>query len=171
MVVVEQFANSPTCTLGNFACAPGGADTDVLAGDGSAFADVASGVEWVKCDKIACTLSNTLGRCSGSLGGSFADVPGSSTDVATGASLMRLTLGGRLRGIGMGRRGLSLAVLTAGVQAADGECEKGDEWSWECGSHGLDLPLVRLGGPAEDSLSRRRSWQNPKCWSYKPKRR
>jgi hypothetical protein len=129
MVMVEYFANSPTCTLGNFACALGGADSDVLAGNGSAFADIASGVEWVKCDKIACTLPNTLGRRSGTLGGSFADVPGASTDVATWAALLRLVLGGRLRCIGMLRRGLSLAVLTAGVQAADGkrECEKRDE--------------------------------------------
>jgi hypothetical protein len=93
MVMVEYFADSPTCALGNFPCALGGADADVLAGDGSAFADIASGVEGVKCDKIACTLPNTFGRRSRSLGGSFADIPGSSTDVATWAALMRLVLG------------------------------------------------------------------------------
>ena len=52
MVMVEYFANSPACALGNFACALGGADADVLASHGSAFADVASRVEWVKCDEV-----------------------------------------------------------------------------------------------------------------------
>jgi hypothetical protein len=59
MVMVEYFANSPTCALGDFACALGGADTDVLASDGSAFGDIASGVEWVECDKVARTFPDT----------------------------------------------------------------------------------------------------------------
>jgi hypothetical protein len=96
MVMVEYSANSPTCALGDFARALSGADADVLAGDGSAFGDIASSVEWVKCDKVARTLPNTLGRRSSALGGSFADVSGAPTDVAAGAALMGLLLGGRL---------------------------------------------------------------------------
>jgi hypothetical protein len=56
MVMVEYSANFPACALGYFACALGGADADVLAGDGSAFGDIASGVERVKCDKVARTF-------------------------------------------------------------------------------------------------------------------
>ena len=156
MVMVEYFANSPTCALGDFACALGGADADVFAGDGSAFADIASGVDWVKCDQVARTFSNTLGRRSSALGGSFADVSGTLTDVATWAALMGLLLRSRLRRVGMLRRGLGLAVLTGGVLAPDGkcECEERDERFWEFGSHGLNLPLVRFDASAEDSLSK-----------------
>ena len=117
MVMVEYFANSPTCALGDFACALGGADADVLAGNGSAFADIASGVEWVKCDKVARTFPNTLGRRSSALGGSFADVSGASTDVATGAALTGLLLGCRLR------RWLGLTVLSASALDGDGKRE------------------------------------------------
>jgi hypothetical protein len=74
MGMVEYFANSPTCALGDFACTFGGSNANVLAGDCSAFADIAGRVEWVKCDKVACTLPNTLGRRTGALRGSFADV-------------------------------------------------------------------------------------------------
>jgi hypothetical protein len=154
MAMVEYFANSPTCALGDFACAFGGADADVLASRGSAFADIARGVEWVKCDKVARTFPNTLGRRSSALGGSFADVSGASADVATGAALMGL-LGGRLRFVGMLRRRLGLAVLPASVLAADSkcECEDHDDWFYECGSHGLNLPLFRFDSSGEDSLS------------------
>jgi len=120
--MVQYFANSPTCPLGDFACALGGADADVLAGDSSAFSDIASGVEWVKCDKVARTFPNALGRRSSALGGSFADVSGAPTDVPTWAALMGLPLGGRLRCVGMLRRGLGLAGLTGGVLAADSKC-------------------------------------------------
>jgi hypothetical protein len=96
MVMVEYFADTPTCALGDFACALGGADADVLASDGSAFGDIASGVEWMKCDKVASTFPDTLGCRSSSLGGSFADVSSASADVATGADLMGLLPGGRL---------------------------------------------------------------------------
>lgn len=141
MVMVEYFANSPTCALGDFACALGGADSDVLAGNGSAFADIARGVEWVKCDKVARTFPDTLGCRSSAFGGSFAYVSGAPTYVATGAALMGLLLGGRLRCLGL-RRGLGLAVLTGGVLARDGKCkcEERDGWFWECGSHGLNPP-------------------------------
>ena len=137
MVMVEYFANSPTCAFGDFACALGGANADVFAGNGSAFADIASGVEWVKCDKVARTFPNTLGRRSSSLGGAFADVSCAFPDVATWAAFMGLLLGGRLRCVGMLRLGWGLAVLTGGVLAADGkrECKERDEWFRECGSH------------------------------------
>jgi hypothetical protein len=156
MVMVEYSANSPTCALGDFACALGSADADVLAGDGAAFADIASGVERVKCDKVARTFPNPLGHRSSALGGSFADVSGALTDVATWAALMGLPLGGRVRCVGLLWRRLGLAVLTGGVLAADGKCEyeERDEWFWECGSHGLDLSLLRFDASAEDSISR-----------------
>ncbi len=130
MVMVEYFANTPTGALGDFACAFDGADADVLARDGSAFADIASGVEWVKCDKVACTFSNTLGRRSSTLGGSFADGSSASPDIATGTAMMGLLRGGRLRCAGRLRRGLGLAVLTRGVLAADGKCECDERDGW-----------------------------------------
>ncbi len=130
MVMVEHFADSPTSAFGDFACALGSADADVLARDGSALGDIARRVDWVKCDKIARTFPNTIGRRSSALGGSFADVSGALTGVATGAALRRVLLGGRLRCVGRLRRGLGLAVLTEGVLAADEkcECEERDEW-------------------------------------------
>lgn len=139
MVMPEYFSNSPACALGDFACALGRTHADVLAGDSSAFADIASGVEWVKCDKVARTFPNTLGRRSSALGGSFADVTGAPSDLATGAALMGLLPGGRLRSVGRLRPGLGLAVLTGGVLNANGKCEckERDEWFWECGSHGV----------------------------------
>jgi hypothetical protein len=155
MVVVEYFANTPTCTFGDIACALGGANTDVLARDGSAFADIACGFEWVKCDKVARTFSNTFGRCSSAFAGSLADVSRAPTDVSTGAVLMGLLFSGRLRCLSRLRRRLGLAVLTGCVLAAYGkcECEEHDRQFWECVSHGLTLPLVRFDAPAEDSLS------------------
>jgi hypothetical protein len=94
VVMMEYVANSPTCALGDFACALCCANADVFARDGSAFGDIASGVEWVECDEVTRTFPNTLGRCSSTLGGSFADVSGAPADVATGAALMRLLGGG-----------------------------------------------------------------------------
>jgi hypothetical protein len=156
MMVVEYFADSPTCALGDFTGALGGADADVLTGDGCTLAHIACGVEWVKRDKVARTFPNTLGCRSSALGGSFADVSGAPTDVATGAALMGLLLGGRLRCAGRLRRGLGLAALTGGVLATDGkcECEKRDGWFWKCGSHGLNLNPVRFDLTAQDSLSK-----------------
>jgi hypothetical protein len=138
MVMVEYFANSPNCALGDFACALGSADADVLASHGSAFADIASGVEWVKCDKVTRTFPNALGRRPSAFGGSFANVSGAPADVAAGAALIGMLTGRRPRCVGSLRLGLGLVVLTAGVLAADGkcECEEPDEWFWECGSHG-----------------------------------
>src|SRR5580704_7261258 len=97
MVMVEYFANTPTCALGNFACALGGADTDVLACDGCTLADIASGGDWVKCDEVARTFADALGRRSSALGGSLAYVSGAPSDVAAGAALLGLPLGRRLR--------------------------------------------------------------------------
>jgi hypothetical protein len=57
MVMVEYFAYTPTCALGDFACALHRADADVLAGDDSAFGDIASGVQWVQCDKVCKTFT------------------------------------------------------------------------------------------------------------------
>jgi hypothetical protein len=130
MVMVEYSANSPPCALGDFACALDGPDADVLAGDGSSFGDIASGVEWVKCDKVACTFPNTLRRRSSALGSSLADVSGAPTDVSTRAGLMGLPVGGRLRCPGRLRRGLGLAVLTGDGLATDGKCESKEHDGW-----------------------------------------
>jgi hypothetical protein len=127
MVMVKYFANTPTCALGDFACTLGGADADVLTRDACTPADIGSGVEWVKCDKVARTLPNTLGRRSGAFDGSFADVSGAPADVATGTALMGLLHSGGLRW------GLGLAALSAGVLGGDGkyEYEERDGWFWE----------------------------------------
>jgi hypothetical protein len=118
MVMVEDFANTPTCALGYFACALGGADADVLAGNTCPLADIARGIDWVTCDQVACTFRNSLARRSSALASSFADVSGAATDVATGAAFLVLQPGGRLRFAGSLRRGLGLA---GGVLAADGK--------------------------------------------------
>ena len=67
MVMVEDPANSPTCAFGNFAGSLGGANADVLAGDGCTLAYIAGGVERVERNQIACPFSDTLGRCSSAL--------------------------------------------------------------------------------------------------------
>ena len=137
MVMVEYLTNAAACPLGNFACALGGADADILAGDRCTLADIASSVEWVKCDKVARTFPNTLGRCASALSSSFANVSGASTHVATRAALPGLRRDRRLRCLGGLLRGLGLAVLTAGVLATDGkrECQQRDRRFLECGSH------------------------------------
>jgi len=125
--MVEDFANSPTGALGDFACALNSADADVLARHGCTLADITRSIERMKRDKIARTFPNTLGRRSSALGGSFTDVPGALADVATGAGLMGLPLARSLR-IGRQRcagglcRWLGLAVLTQGVLAPDCKC-------------------------------------------------
>jgi hypothetical protein len=118
MAMVEYLANTPACSLGNFACSLGGADTDVLAGDDCSFSDIAGGVNGVEGDEIARTFPDTLGRCSGALGGAFANVSGAAADVAAGAAL--LGLGGWL-GCFSGLGGLRLGVLAGGALDADGE--------------------------------------------------
>jgi hypothetical protein len=93
MAVVEDLADAATCTLGDFACALRGADADVLAGDGCAFADVPGGGAGVEGDKIAGPFSDALGCGSGSFGGVSADIAGSSADVTAGTSGLGLWLG------------------------------------------------------------------------------
>jgi hypothetical protein len=131
MAMVEYLANAPTCALGYFACPLGSTDAYVFAGDDCALSDIVSGVDGVEGDEIASTFPNTLSRCSGTLGGSFADVSGSATDVAAGAALLGLGCFCRLR------RGLGLGVLAGGVLDADGEGqgEERDGWNGECRSH------------------------------------
>lgn len=123
MAMVEYFANPPTCSLGDFACSLGGADTDVLAGDGCTLSDIAGGVDGVEGDEIARTFPDTLGRCSGAFGGTFANVSGAAADVAAGAAL--LGLGGWLgcfSGLGGLRLGgLRLSILAGGALTAEDE--------------------------------------------------
>jgi hypothetical protein len=154
MVMVEYFANTPACSLGDFARALGRANADILASSHCSFAHIASGVEWVKGDQVARTFPNPFGCRSGALGGSLADVSSPFTDLAAGAALLALLLGGRLLGagwrLGCGRlrcvrrlrRGLGLALLTGYVLAVECkyEREEPDGWFGECDSHGLNLP-------------------------------
>lgn len=121
--MVEYFANSPTCALGNFACALGGAYAYVLARHGSSFRDIASRLDWVKRNKVARTFSNALGSCSSALSGSFANVSSAPAKVASRARFAGLLPGGRLRCTCRLRCGLGLAVLTEGVLAVEGKCE------------------------------------------------
>jgi hypothetical protein len=116
MAMVEYFANTPTCSFGDFACSLGGTDANVFAGDDCTLSDIAGGVDGVEGDEIARTLPDTLGRCSGAFGGAFANVSGAAADVAAGAAL--LGLGGWLGCFG-GLRGLS--VLAGGVLTTEGE--------------------------------------------------
>ena len=141
MVMVKYFPNTPASTLGDLACAFRGAYTDVLARHRTPFADIAGGVERVKCHKVACTFPNTLGCCSSTFGGSFADISGALTDVSTGTALMALPRGGSLRCVGGLRCGLGLAVLTGSTLDTDGKCECQERSGCflECGSHGLNL--------------------------------
>ena len=127
MAMVEYFANPPTCSLGNLASSLGRADANVLPGDDRALSDIACGVDGVEGDEIARTFSDPLGRCSGSLGGTFACVPDAATDVAAGAALLGLggwlSLGGwlgcfsRLSGLWLG----GLGILAGCPLATDGE--------------------------------------------------
>ena len=60
MVMMEYLANTTAGAFGDFARALGRADANVLTGDAGAFADIASGVERVKRDKVARAFANTL---------------------------------------------------------------------------------------------------------------
>jgi hypothetical protein len=119
MVMVKYLANPPACALGNFSCSLGCAYAHILAGNGRALSDIACGVYGVEGDEIARAFPDSLGRCAGPLGGSFADVSRAAANVATGAALLGLglRLGGRLRRV----RGLGLAALAGSVLAVDGE--------------------------------------------------
>jgi hypothetical protein len=143
MVMVEYFANPPTCALGDLACTLDGTDADVLTGHTRTLADIASSVEWVKCDQIPRPFPNTLARRSDALGGSFADVSGAPANVATRAGLLGL-LSGSPGCVGSLRRRLALASLADGARAAEAncKCEERDAWSCEWDEHGLNLPSV-----------------------------
>jgi hypothetical protein len=97
MVMVEKFANSPPRAFRDFACTLRGADADILAGYGCAFADIAGRVERVQRDEVARTLPTTLGRRSSALGGSIANVSGAPADISARAGWMGLLIGGKLR--------------------------------------------------------------------------
>ena len=118
MAMVKYLANTPTCTFGDFSCSLGGANADVLASNGRTLSDIAGGVDGVKGDEIARAFPDTLGRCSGALGGTFADVSGTAANVTAGAALLGL---GRRLGCFSGLRGLGLSVLARGVLATDGK--------------------------------------------------
>jgi hypothetical protein len=86
MVMVKYPANPAACALGDFACSLGGANADVLAGNGRALADIACGVYRVKGDEITRTFPDSLGCGAGALGCSFADVSCTAANVATGTA-------------------------------------------------------------------------------------
>ena len=132
--MVEYFANTPACALGNFSSALAGANANILACFGTAFADIAGGFHWVQCNEVTGTFPNTLACRSSALGRSLADVSGAMTDVSAGAGWMRLLCSRRVRRVGTLRRSLGLAVLTRGaltggiladgVLAPNGQCER-----------------------------------------------
>ena len=117
MAVVEDFADAATGALSDFACALGGTDADVLAGDTCAFADIFRGSGGVEGDEIAGAFADALGCLSGSLSSALADVAGSAADVTSGAAGLGLGRGLSLRG-GLG---WSLGVLGENVLGADGD--------------------------------------------------
>jgi hypothetical protein len=119
MAMVEDFAYAATCAFGDFACAFGGTDADVLAGDACAFADVFRGPGGVQSDEIACAFADALGCCAGSFSGAFADVAGSAANVTAGAAGLRLWRGVSLGGLG--RSGCGLGVLGEKVMGAHGD--------------------------------------------------
>ena len=116
MAVVEDFADAATCALGDFTCALGGTDADVLAGDACTFADIAGGVDGVESDEIAGAFADALGCLSGSFRGALAYVSGSAADVTAGAA--GLGLG---RGLRLSWGGGVLVVLGGDALGADGE--------------------------------------------------
>jgi hypothetical protein len=118
MAVVEDFADAATGALGDLACALGGADADVLAGDACAFTNVFRGSSGVEGDEIAGTFADALGCRSCSLGGALADVAGSAADVTAGAAGLGLWRGLSL-GWGLGWGGV---VLGGNARGANGEC-------------------------------------------------
>jgi hypothetical protein len=86
MTVVEDFADSSTCPLGDFGCALARSHADVLTGNACALADAACGVDGVQSYKIAGTFADTLGCSSGSLSGTLANVARSAAEVTAGAA-------------------------------------------------------------------------------------
>jgi hypothetical protein len=145
MVMVKYLANPPACAFGDLAGSLGGAHADVLAGNGRALSDIAGGVDGVEGDEIARAFPDSLGGGAGALGRPFADVARAAANLAAGAAVLGLKLGGRLGCVArLRRRGLGLAVLAGGLLAADseGEGEQSDEWQGECVSHGSDLHSI-----------------------------
>jgi hypothetical protein len=88
MVMVKYFPDTPARTLGNFACSLGRADTDVLAGDHCALADIRGSPDGVKCGKVDRTFPYALGRRSSAFGGALADISGAMADVGSGRGLV-----------------------------------------------------------------------------------
>jgi hypothetical protein len=119
MVMVKYLANPPACAFGDLACSLDGAHADVLAGNGRALSDIASGVDGVERDQIARAFPDSLGGGAGTLGSSFADVSCAAANLAAGAALLGLRMGGMLECVGRLRRGLGLAVLAGGILAAE----------------------------------------------------
>jgi hypothetical protein len=74
VVMVEYFADTPARTLGNFSCALGCADTDVLPGDHCAPANIRGSADGVKRGKVDRTFPYTFTRGFSTFGGALADV-------------------------------------------------------------------------------------------------
>jgi hypothetical protein len=114
MAMVEYFANTPTCSLGDLSSSLGGTVADVLAGDDCTFSNIASSVKGVEGDEIARTFSDALGCGSSALGSSFACVAYAAAYVASGAALLGL-------GRWLGCCGLRLGILPKDTLATYGE--------------------------------------------------
>jgi hypothetical protein len=113
--MVEYPANAPPCAFGDFACSLGGANANVLPGDGCALSNIACGIEGVEGNEIARTFPDSLGPCSSAFGGPFADVSSATANVTAGAALLGPS--SRL-GCFFGLRRLGLAVLGKDALAA-----------------------------------------------------
>jgi hypothetical protein len=120
MVMVKYLANPPARAFGDLAGSLNGAHADVLTGNGRALPDIASGVDGVEGDQIARAFPDSLGGGAGTLGSPLADVSRAAANLAAGAALLGLRMGGMLVCAGRLRRGLGLAVLAGGLMAADG---------------------------------------------------
>jgi hypothetical protein len=120
MAMVNELANPPASAFDDLAGSLGDAHADVFTGNGRALSDIASGDDGVECDQIARAFPDSLGGGAGALGRPFADVACAAANLAAGAVLLGLMLGGMLGCVGRSRRGLGLAVLAGGLLAADG---------------------------------------------------
>jgi len=120
MAMVNDLANPPARAFEDLAGSLGGAHADVLAGHGRALSDIAGGVDGVEGDQIARAFPDSLGGGAGPLGRPFADIARASANLAAGAALRGLMLGGMLGCVDRLRRRLGLAVLAGGLLAADG---------------------------------------------------
>jgi hypothetical protein len=123
MAMVDELANPPARAFDDLAGSLDGAHADVLAGNGRALSEIASGDDGVEGDQIARAFPDSHGCGTGALGRPFANLSCAAANLAAGAAWPGLMLGGMLVCTGSLRRGLGRALLAGGLLAADGEGE------------------------------------------------